>query len=213
VRDEPLKPFIVILGGAKVKDKIGLIENLLERVDLFLIGGGMAYTFLKAKGLSIGSSIFDEENFERVKSIIKLNPEKFLLPEDHIVVKEVKEGAVSRTVKGNIDEGWIGVDIGPETLEKFKSSLKGEGTLFWNGPLGVFEIDDFSRGTVEMAIQMKRETERGTLTVTGGGDTLSAMRRAGIGEMDVSHASTGGGATLEFLAGIELPGVQVLSDF
>lgn len=212
VRDNPERPSLVILGGAKVKDKIGVIENLMEKVDQFLIGGGMAYTFLKAKGLSIGSSLFDEGNFNKVKTLIEKNPEKFILPEDHLVVKEVKEGATSRTVKGGIEDGWIGVDIGPQTIKKFKSSLKGKGTLFWNGPLGVFEIDNFSKGTVEMALAIKEETKRGVLTVTGGGDTLSAMKKVGLTESDISHASTGGGATLEFLAGLELPGVQVLTD-
>jgi len=212
VRDNPKRPSVVILGGAKVKDKIGVIENLIEKVDLFLIGGGMAYTFLKAKGFSIGSSLFDEKNFENVKEIIEKNPDKFLLPEDHLVVKEVKESATSKTVEGSIDEGWIGVDIGSQTIERFKQSLKGKGTLFWNGPLGVFEIKEFSKGTIEIAHAVKRETERGTLTVTGGGDTLSALKKAGVKESDVSHASTGGGATLEFLAGLILPGVQVLTD-
>lgn len=212
VRDNPEKPFTVILGGAKVKDKIGLIENLFDKVDSFIIGGGMSYTFLKADGKNVGSSLLDKEHLELVQKLLRKERAKFILPVDHLIVREVKEGAEKKIVKGEIEEGWIGVDIGPESIELFKESLPSKGTIFWNGPLGVFEIDEFSKGTKEIALALRDKTREGVLTVTGGGDTLSALKKSGIKEDEISHASTGGGATLEFLAGKELPGVEVLSE-
>ncbi len=212
VRDNPDKPFVVILGGAKVKDKIGVISNLVTKADVFLIGGGMSYTFLKAAGREIGNSLFDEKHFEQVKDLLSSYGEKIKLPVDHIAVKEVVKGAQKKYFEGDIEKGWIGVDIGEKTVELYRSFLKGEGMIFWNGPLGVFEIEDFAHGTMEIAKAVKEACDKGARVVIGGGDTVSAIHRAGIKDEELTHVSTGGGATLEFLAGIELPGIKVLTD-
>jgi len=210
VRENPEKPFIVILGGAKVKDKIGVIENLLPKADRFLIGGGMAYTFLKARGLSIGNSILDEESLNKVSEFLK--SKKIMLPIDHVVVSEISENTEIKIIRGDIEEGLIGVDIGPETLKLYTENIPDHGTLFWNGPMGVFEIDKFSKGSIGIAQAIKEATSKGLYTVIGGGDTVSAIHKAGLEDEDFSHVSTGGGATLEFLAGINLPGIEILED-
>jgi len=210
VRENPEKPFVVVLGGAKVKDKIEIIENLLPKADRFLIGGGMAYTFLKARGSSIGNSILDEESLNKVSEFLK--SEKIMLPIDHVAVSEISENAEIKIIKGNIEEGLIGVDIGPETLKLFTENMPDHGTLFWNGPMGVFEIDKFSKGSIGIAQAIKEATSKGLYTVIGGGDTVSAIHKAGLEDEDFSHVSTGGGATLEFLAGINLPGIEMLED-
>jgi len=210
VRENPEKPFVVVLGGAKVKDKIEIIENLLPKADRFLIGGGMAYTFLKARGSSIGNSILDEESLNKVSEFLK--SEKIMLPIDHVAVSEISENAEIKIIKGDIEEGLIGVDIGPETLKLFTENMPDHGTLFWNGPMGVFEIDKFSKGSIGIAQAIKEATSKGLYTVIGGGDTVSAIHKAGLEDEDFSHVSTGGGATLEFLAGINLPGIEMLED-
>ena len=210
VRENPEKPFVVVLGGAKVKDKIEIIENLLPKADRFLIGGGMAYTFLKARGSSIGNSILDEESLNKVSEFLK--SEKILLPIDHVAVSEISENAEIKIIKGDIEEGLIGVDIGPETLKLYIENIPDHGTLFWNGPMGVFEIDKFSKGSIGIAQAIKEATSKGLYTVIGGGDTVSAIHKAGLEDEDFSHVSTGGGATLEFLAGINLPGIEMLED-
>ena len=210
VRENPEKPFVVVLGGAKVKDKIEIIENLLPKADRFLIGGGMAYTFLKARGSSIGNSILDEESLNKVSEFLK--SEKILLPIDHVAVSEISENAEIKIIKGDIEEGLIGVDIGPETLKLYTENIPDRGTLFWNGPMGVFEIDKFSKGSIGIAQAIKEATSKGLYTVIGGGDTVSAIHKAGLEDEDFSHVSTGGGATLEFLAGINLPGIEMLED-
>ena len=210
VRENPEKPFVVVLGGAKVKDKIEIIENLLPKADRFLIGGGMAYTFLKARGSSIGNSILDEESLNKVSEFLK--SEKILLPIDHVAVSEISENAEIKIIKGDIEEGLIGVDIGPETLKLYTENIPDHGTLFWNGPMGVFEIDKFSKGSIGIAQAIKEATLKGLYTVIGGGDTVSAIHKAGLEDEDFSHVSTGGGATLEFLAGINLPGIEMLED-
>ena len=210
VRENPEKPFVVVLGGAKVKDKIEIIENLLPKADRFLIGGGMAYTFLKARGSSIGNSILDEESLNKVSEFLK--SEKILLPIDHVAVSEISENAEIKIIKGDIEEGLIGVDIGPETLKLYTENIPDHGTLFWNGPMGVFEIDKFSKGSIGIAQAIKEATSKGLYTVIGGGDTVSAIHKAGLEDEDFSHVSTGGGATLEFLAGINLPGIEMLED-
>jgi len=210
VRENPEKPFVVVLGGAKVKDKIEIIENLLPKANRFLIGGGMAYTFLKARGSSIGNSILDEESLNKVSEFLK--SEKILLPIDHVAVSEISENAKIKIIKGDIEEGLIGVDIGPETLKLYTENIPDHGTLFWNGPMGVFEIDKFSKGSIGIAQAIKEATLKGLYTVIGGGDTVSAIHKAGLEDEDFSHVSTGGGATLEFLAGINLPGIEMLED-
>lgn len=210
VRENPEKPFVVVLGGAKVKDKIEIIENLLPKANRFLIGGGMAYTFLKARGSSIGNSILDEESLNKVSEFLK--SEKILLPIDHVAVSEISENAEIKIIKGDIEEGLIGVDIGPETLKLYTENIPDHGTLFWNGPMGVFEIDKFSKGSIGIAQAIKEATSKGLYTVIGGGDTVSAIHKAGLEDEDFSHVSTGGGATLEFLAGINLPGIEMLED-
>ena len=210
VRENPEKPFVVVLGGAKVKDKIEIIENLLPKADRFLIGGGMAYTFLKARGSSIGNSILDEESLNKVSEFLK--SEKIMLPIDHVAVSEISENAEIKIIKGDIEEGLIGVDIGPETLKLYTENIPDHGTLFWNGPMGVFEIDKFSKGSIGIAQAIKEATLKGLYTVIGGGDTVSAIHKAGLEDEDFSHVSTGGGATLEFLAGINLPGIEMLED-
>ena len=210
VRENPEKPFVVVLGGAKVKDKIEIIENLLPKANRFLIGGGMAYTFLKARGSSIGNSILDEESLNKVSEFLK--SEKILLPIDHVAVSEISENAKIKIIKGDIEEGLIGVDIGPETLKLYTENIPDHGTLFWNGPMGVFEIDKFNKGSIGIAQAIKEATSKGLYTVIGGGDTVSAIHKAGLEDEDFSHVSTGGGATLEFLAGINLPGIEMLED-
>jgi len=210
VRENPEKPFVLVLGGAKVKDKIDIIENLLPKADKFLIGGGMAYTFLKAQGTNIGNSILDEESLDKVAEFLKTG--KIMLPIDHVVTTEVSENAGIKIVKGDIEEGYIGVDIGPETLKLYAENIPDHGTLFWNGPMGVFEIDKFSKGSTGIAKAIKEATSKGLYSVIGGGDTISAIHKAGLEDEDFSHVSTGGGATLEFLAGIDLPGTEILED-
>ncbi len=212
LRDDPAHPFLVILGGAKVKDKIGIIENLLPKAEKFVIGGGMCYTFLKASGRAIGNSLLDENSLDFARKVLEEYPDKFLLPVDHIVAKDVREGVPTSIVEGDIEEGWIGVDIGPKTRDLFISEIKGKAAIFWNGPLGVFEIDIFSEGTKSVALAIRDATRDGTKSVIGGGDTVSAIHAAGLKDEEFTHVSTGGGATLEFLAGKSLPGVEALSD-
>ena len=209
ILENPKKPFVVILGGAKVKDKIGIIANLMNKADAFVVGGGMAYTFLKAGGKEIGKSLFDEKHFGKVKEFLKNNGEKFVLPRDHVVVSDFETLSDLKEVD-DIPEGFIGVDIGRKTIEIFAERIIKAKTIFWNGPMGVFEKKELSRGTVEVARVVKEATEKGAKSVIGGGDTVSAIHVAGFKDQDFSHVSTGGGATLEFLAGIPVPGIEAL---
>lgn len=206
----PDRPFVAILGGAKVADKLGVIERLLEKVDKLLIGGGMAYTFLKAKGLSVGDSIVDETKLHSARRILEraeLRGIPILLPVDHIVAAELSSASIPYTTDGlDIPSGMMALDIGPKTIAHFAEALKGSKMIFWNGPLGAFEIDPFSTGTARMA---KHVAEAGAITIAGGGDTIAAIRKAGVAE-SFSHLSTGGGASLEFLEGKELPGLKAL---
>jgi phosphoglycerate kinase len=207
----PQRPFLTILGGAKVSDKIEVIENLMDKVDAFLIGGGMAYTFLKAKGKSIGNSKLEEDKLETAKNILKKSGEKgikILLPIDNLIVDKLEGGKEIKVVAEDIPEGWVGVDIGPETIEEFKSELRGAKTVLWNGPLGIFEKEEFSRGTREIAEYL---SSLGITSIIGGGDTAAAISSLGL-EKKMSHVSTGGGASLEFLEGRELPGIAALRD-
>jgi len=205
------RPFMVILGGAKVSDKIGVIENLLPKCDAILIGGGMAYTFLYAQGKPIGNSKLEKDKLDLAKSILDKAAtlkKEIVLPVDHIVVDNVDPNAKSEIVGENIPEGKIAVDIGPKTIALFKSKLKSAKTIVWNGPLGIFEMEAFSKGTQEIA---KFISGIKATTIIGGGDTAAAMVKFKL-EDKMTHISTGGGASLEFLEGKTLPGVAALSD-
>ncbi|MDR3048463.1 MAG: phosphoglycerate kinase [Elusimicrobiota bacterium] len=218
--DKPVKPFVAILGGAKVSDKINVIENLLTKVDAIIIGGAMAYTFLKSQEVPIGTSLVEDDKLDLADEILKKAKERkvdFLLPIDHIAVdkvdfanKQIPQGAiVQTTIDDVIPEGFMGVDVGPKSIEKFAEVLKNAKTIVWNGPLGIFEIDQFSKGTIEIAKIIAESTENGAISVVGGGDSVSAVKKAGV-DKEISHISTGGGASLEFLEGKELPGIAAL---
>jgi phosphoglycerate kinase len=209
IRYNPRKPFTLVVGGSKIKDKIGALENLLPKADKLLVGGGAAYTFLKAKGFNIGNSLFDEEHFDWVKNALSSYGEKILLPVDHIVSSE--ENSYS-TVTGDIPTGMSGFDIGIETSRIYSSEIGGNGfgTIFWNGPMGLFEVGQFASGTMNVARSMALAFWRGAMTLVGGGDTIAALKKSGVSESEVSHLSTGGGATLRFLAGDKMPGIEAL---
>lgn len=210
--ENPVRPFAAVLGGAKVSDKINVINNLLEKVDILIIGGGMAYTFIKALGGSVGDSLLEEDKVEYAKEMIAKASQKgvkFLLPIDTVVVKEFKNDAISDTVPtGLIPDGWMGVDIGPETRKLFCDALRNAKTVVWNGPMGVFEFSNFAKGTEAIAKVM---AEIDGTTIIGGGDSAAAVNQLGYGDK-MSHISTGGGASLEFLEGKELPGVAAVQD-
>lgn len=207
----PQAPFVAVLGGAKVSDKIGVLLNLLDKCDYILIGGGMAYTFLKALDIPVGRSLIEKEKIKEAKDILEKASQKkckILLPVDHLVAKEVREGAEARTVgKDKIPSRWLAVDIGPETVKTFEEPIQKAKTIFWNGPMGIFEIKDFAKGTQVIARMLG---ESRATVVVGGGDSIAALKKMGL-EDRMSHISTGGGASLEFLEGKELPGVSALS--
>lgn len=210
--NDPARPLLAIMGGAKVADKIILIENLLEKVDVLLIGGGMGYTFLKAKGLEIGTSLLDAENVETAKQLMKKAEEKdvkLLLPVDCVCAEEISEDAHIKVYPvTEIPSDLMGLDIGPKTAELFDSEIKEAGTVVWNGPMGVFEIDKFAAGTTRIAESLAAAK---AITVIGGGDSAAAVKKIGLKEA-MTHVSTGGGASMEFLEGKELPGVAVLQE-
>ncbi len=212
--EKPKRPFVAILGGAKISGKIDVIDNLLGKVDALLIGGGMTYTFLKAQDFEIGNSLLEQDKIELAKEVldkVKINNVNFNLPNDHLIAKEVAEGADTKTTKdASIPQGWAGVDIGPKSIEKFKDILKDANTVAWNGPMGVFEINAFAQGTLEIANILAEITSKGAITVVGGGDSVAALAKNNLTDK-VSHVSTGGGASLEFLGGIKLPGIEALS--
>ena len=209
IRYNPKKPFTLVIGGSKIKDKIGALENLLPKADKLLIGGAAAYTFLKAKGFKIGNSLFDEEHYDWVKKALSSYGDKILLPVDHIVSSE--ENSFS-TVTGDIPDGMSGFDIGNETSMIFSSEIGGNGfgTIFWNGPMGMFEVGQFSAGTMSVAKSMALAFWRGAMTLVGGGDSIAALKKSGVSENEVTHLSTGGGASLRFLAGDKMPGIEAL---
>ena len=212
IRDKPIKPLTLLIGGVKIKDKIGALENLLLKADTLLVGGATAYTFLKAKGTRIGNSPVDDEHLPWVTNALSKYGNKVMLPTDHIVSPAYDSQSVS-LVKGDIPDGMIGFDIGVETSQQYSDLIaeKRSGTTFWNGPMGLFEIKHFANGTIDIAKTMALAYWRGSKTLIGGGDTLEAMKRAGVSEGEVSHVSTGGGATLRFLAGDEMPGIDILN--
>lgn len=210
----PERPFLAILGGAKVSDKIGVIHKLLERVDTLVIGGGMAYTFMQAQGMSIGRSLLEKEKVADAQQIIEKAYNKgveCLLPADHLVVSEIKADAKAEETQGMaIPQDKIGVDIGPRSIEFFGEEIRTARTIFWNGPMGIFEMDAFAKGTMAIAEQMARATPSGATTIVGGGDSLAALNKAGVADQ-ITHCSTGGGASLELLEGKVLPGLLALS--
>lgn len=210
--NNPKRPFVAILGGAKVSDKINVINNLLEKVDTLIIGGGMAYTFMKAKGCEVGTSLLEADKVEYAKEMIKKAEDKgvnFLIPIDTVVVKEFKNDTEFKTVPSDaIEAEWMGVDIGEKTRQLFADALKDAKTVVWNGPMGVFEFENFAKGTIAVA---KALAEIDATTIIGGGDSAAAVNQLGFGDK-MSHISTGGGASLEFLEGKELPGVVAVQD-
>ncbi len=209
--NDPKRPFVAVLGGAKVSDKIGVINNLLEKADTIIIGGGMAYTFKKAQGYAIGTSLLEEDKIGYAKEMIakaEAKDVKFLLPTDNLCAKEFSKDSEPVLVEGDIPEGLMGMDIGPKTVEDFCTAVKGAGTVVWNGPMGVFEFPAFAEGTRAMA---KALAESGAITIVGGGDSAAAVEQLGFADK-ITHISTGGGASLEFLEGLELPGVACLLD-
>lgn len=204
--NNPVRPFVAILGGAKVSDKINVINNLLEKVDTLIIGGGMAYTFMKAKGFEVGNSLLEADKIEYAKEMMEKAKEKgvnFLIPIDTVITKEFSNDTEFKTVEGNIPEGWQGLDIGEKSRELFKNALKDAKTVVWNGPMGVFEFSNFAKGTIAVAEALANIE---ATTIIGGGDSAAAVNQLGFADK-MSHISTGGGASLEFLEGKELPGV------
>jgi len=212
---EPKRPYCAILGGAKISGKIDVINNLLHKVDTLIVGGGMAFTFFKAQGKEIGKSLLEEEKLDLAKELLgKLDNSKvkFLLPVDVVVSEEFRNDSVAETVSvDNIPSNKMGLDIGKESIKLFKNELRKSKTIVWNGPMGVFEMDNFAEGTMEIAKTLAEATSNGAVTVIGGGDSASAISKSGL-EKQVSHVSTGGGASLEFLEGKKLPGVAALTD-
>ncbi len=213
IRENPIRPFTLVLGGVKIKDKIGALEHLLPKADKVIVGGAAAYTFLKAKGLNTGNSIIDHEHIQWVEKALFSYGDKILLPTDHLCASSPNDTSVTM-VSGDIPDGMSGFDIGNETVERYSAEvgLNGGGALFWNGPMGMFEVKAFSNGTINIAKSMALAYWRGSKTLIGGGDTLEAMKRAGVAENEVSHVSTGGGATLRYLAGDDMPGLVILNN-
>ena len=209
---DPKRPFVAILGGAKVSDKIGVINNLLDKVDTLIVGGGMAYTFAKAQGYSIGDSLCEDDKVELAREMLekaKAKGVKLLLPVDNRVGDKFDANCSVKVVgSDNIPDGWMGMDIGPETEKLFCEAIKGAGTVVWNGPMGVFEFDKFAGGTLAVA---KAVADSGAVSIIGGGDSAAAVAKLGFGDK-MTHISTGGGASLEFLEGLELPGIAALNN-
>ena len=210
--DNPERPFVAILGGAKVSDKISVIENLIDKVDTLIIGGGMAYTFFKAKGYGVGTSLCELDKVDLANSLLQKAKEKnvnLLLPVDNVVGKEFDANTEAKTVPSDsIPEGWMGLDIGEETIKLFSDAIKGAKTVVWNGPMGVFEMERFAIGTKKVAEALANSE---AITIVGGGDSAAAVEQLGFADK-ITHISTGGGASLEFLEGKELPGIAVLND-
>jgi len=206
---DPPKPFVAMLGGAKVSDKIMVIENLLDKVSALLIGGGMAYTFIKAQGKEIGASKLEADKLDIARSLMEKSKKsgvKILLPIDHLITDKIDANSNTRVVEDTIPENWIGVDIGPKTVDEFKKELRNAKMIIWNGPMGIFEIAKFSRGTEDIA---RFIAGLKAITIIGGGDTASAIAKFGL-EASMSHISTGGGASLEYMEGKALPGIAAL---
>ncbi|MGH7360741.1 MAG: phosphoglycerate kinase, partial [Candidatus Methylomirabilales bacterium] len=212
ILEAPRRPFVAILGGAKVSDKIGVIRNFLARVDALLVGGAMAYTFQAAQGVPVGASRVETDRLEVAKDLLARAQARQLrlsLPCDHVIAERVDATAPTRVVpRAGIPAGWMGLDIGPETVARFGEEIGRAGTIFWNGPLGVFELKPFRAGTVAVAAAVAASA---ATSIIGGGDTVAAVQEAGVADR-ITHISTGGGASLEFLEGKELPGVAALTE-
>lgn len=215
IRSSSRRPFLAVLGGAKVVDKIGVVEALLQKVDSLFIGGAMAYTFLKAKGVDVGDSRVEPESIEFCKKVLTESEAKGIhiyLPQDHLVVKDIENSSEAKFTTGEaIESGWKGVDIGPKTIKALSPIIKSSKTIFWNGPTGIFEIEAYSNGTMTFANLMAETAKDGATVVIGGGDSVAAVVKAGVADQ-VTFISTGGGASLEFLEGKELPGVKALPE-
>ncbi len=211
VRDDPEHPFVVVLGGAKVSDKIGVIDALSDTADRLLVGGAMSYTFLKARGQSVGTSLVEEDRLKRTRTMMEAIGDKLMLPSDHVVAAEMDAEAETQTVTGDIPDGLMGLDIGPATIDAFTQALDGAATIVWNGPMGVFEMELFAQGTMAIAEALAEATEDGAYTMVGGGDSVSALAQSGYTDA-ISHVSTGGGAMLQLLEGAALPGIEALTD-
>jgi phosphoglycerate kinase len=211
----PARPFVAIIGGAKVSDKIEVVENLMKIADAMLIGGGMAYTFLMAKGLPIGKSLVEADKIDLAKKLLTEAREKnfkLLLPVDHVIAAEFKPDAPSKTVEvGSTPADEMGLDIGPKTIAVYKAELAMAKTIVWNGPMGVFEMPAFAKGTLEIARAVAAASDDGAISIVGGGDSVAAVHQSGLAK-HISHISTGGGASLEFLGGTKLPGVEALTN-
>jgi phosphoglycerate kinase len=211
----PERPFVAVLGGAKVSDKIEVVENLMKVADAMLIGGGMAYTFLKSQGLPIGTSLLEADKLDLARKLIeeaKQRKFRLLLPSDHVLGAEFKADTKTQTTSVTATPGgWMGLDIGPDTVAKFSAELARARTIVWNGPMGVFEMPAFAKGTLEIARAVAAATAKGATSIVGGGDSVAAIHAAGLADK-ISHISTGGGASLEFLGGRKLPGVEALTE-
>jgi phosphoglycerate kinase len=211
----PARPFVAILGGAKVSDKIEVVENLMKIADAMLIGGGMAYTFLRADGQPIGKSLVEDDKVDLARRLREEAQKKkfaLLLPVDHVVGAEFKADTATQTVSVSATpDGWMGLDIGPKTIEAYRQKIANAKTIVWNGPMGVFEMPAFAKGTLEIAKAVAAATSNGAISIVGGGDSVAAVHQSGLADK-ISHISTGGGASLEFLGGRKLPGVEALSN-
>lgn len=211
----PAHPFLAVLGGNKISDKIGVIERLLDMVDGILTGGGMCFTFLKTKGLKVGNSLVEEERLGVAEKILRMAEEKgvsFYLPSDVIIAQEISARATAKmTTVDKIPDGWMGLDIGPQTIDVYRPVIARARTIFWNGPMGVFEIEAFSQGTYQVAEAIAQQTQKGALSIVGGGDSDAALKKFGL-EDQISFVSTGGGASMKVLEGAALPGVEALED-
>ena len=213
--EAPKRPFVAIIGGAKVSDKIGVISNMIDKVDTIIIGGGMAHTFDAAQGLPIGNSICEKDKFEEALGQLKKAKEKgvkVVLPVDLTIADDFSATANTKIVDvDKVPEGWEALDSGPKTCDLYVEALEGAKTVIWNGPMGVFEFDAFAKGTLAVAEAVAKATENGAISIVGGGDSIAALKKTGLSDK-ISHISTGGGATLEFLEGKELPGIAAIAD-
>jgi len=212
IRENPERPFIVIVGGCKIKDKIHALKSLIEKADKVLLGGGVAYTFLKAKGMKTGNSIVENDMLDWAKESLKKYGDKIFLPVDHVVADGLERRKNCMVMNDNIPADLQGFDIGPKTAALYNHQIKGTGSIFWSGPMGVFEVGDFSAGTTQVARAVALATWRGATTVVGGGETIASIRNAEVLDSEITHISTGGGALLEFLGGEELPGISILDE-
>lgn len=207
--NNPKRPFVAILGGAKVSDKIGVIDNLLEKADKIIIGGGMTYTFYAAKGIKIGDSLVEKDKVDVAKSILEKGGDKIVLPSDNIVAKSYSNDAEHKVVEGDIDDGWMALDIGPKSVQEFEDVLKDAKTVVWNGPMGVFEMPNYAQGTLNVGKFLGTLSD--ATTIVGGGDSTAAVKQLGVSEK-LTHISTGGGASLQYLEGKTLPGIAAIDN-